>query len=231
MILFALHLSDGLLPFEWCLVAWLVAGALVLLGCWRLADADIPRLGLLTAAFFVSSSIHVPLVFTSVHLLLNGLIGALLGWRATIAIFLGLLLQMAFLSHGGWTTIGVNTLVMAVPALLGGQLFRALIQLPVFRSFGAMSALGGILGFTCVIASLALQSLLLWLGTDAGFVPAILWLAHLPLAGVEGAIVACTVGFLARVKPTLLGMTAPVATDVAMEECVQPMQSEMESPV
>jgi cobalt/nickel transport system permease protein len=129
LILFALHLSDGLLPFEWCLAGWLAAGAVVLLGCWRLRDEEIPRLGLLTAAFFVSSAIHVPLGFTSVHLLLNGLVGALLGWRATIAIFLGLLLQMAFLGHGGWTTIGVNTLVIALPALIAGQLFRVLVRL------------------------------------------------------------------------------------------------------
>src|SRR5206468_1900347 len=136
---------------------------------------------LLTAAFFVSSAIHVPLGVTSVHLLLSGLFGALLGWRATVAIFLGLVLQMSFLGHGGWSTMGVNTLVMALPALAMGGLFRAALRLPQLRTPAAISVLGGALGAVCVLFSLALQSLLLWLGSDVGVLPAVLWLAHLPL--------------------------------------------------
>lgn len=205
LVLFALHLSDGLLPFDWCLAGWLGAVALVLLGSWRLREEEIPRVALLTAAFFVSSAIHVPLGVTSAHLLLNGLVGVLLGWRAGVAIFLGLLLQMAFLGHGGWTTIGINTLVMAVPALIGGYAFRTLVRLPRLRTPAAVSLLGGALGLLCVLASLVLQSAVLLEASDAGIVPAALWLTHLPLVVIEAAILATTMGFLCRVKPELIG--------------------------
>ena len=38
--------------------------------------------GLLGAAFFVASLIHVPIGFSSAHLILNGLLGVVLGWAA-----------------------------------------------------------------------------------------------------------------------------------------------------
>src|SRR5262245_1829106 len=144
--LFALHLPDGFLPLNWCLVGMLGALTLVGIGCWRLREDEVPRVALLTAAFFVSSAIHVPLPPTSVHLLLNGLVGALLGWRAGVAIFIGLLMQMAFLGHGGWTTLGINTVVMALPALIVGGPFRALIRVPRLASPWALTVLGGLLG-------------------------------------------------------------------------------------
>lgn len=225
MILLALHLSDGFLPFEWCAAGFAAAFALVILGCWRLRDEDVPSVALVTAAFFVSSAIHVPLPPTSAHLLLNGLVGAILGWRAGVAIFIGLLLQVALLGHGGWTTLGLNTLVMSLPALAIGMLFRAV--LPTLRRDGSLVALvGGLLGLACVLSSLALQSLLIWFAGEHHSVPAIFWFgAHLPLAALEGAIVAVTVGFLVRVKPELLGLspsrpslTPPPANDVAPVE-------------
>jgi ABC-type Co2+ transport system permease subunit len=78
----------------------------------------------------VASLIHVVVGPTSVHLLLNGLVGVVLGWRACLAIPVGLSLQAALIGHGGFSTIGVNSCVMGLPALLAGLLFSGLRRLP-----------------------------------------------------------------------------------------------------
>jgi ABC-type Co2+ transport system permease subunit len=67
------------------------------------------------------------------HLLLNGLIGVILGRRAGLAIPIGLTLQMALFQHGGWTTLGVNSCVMGIPALLAWLIFDGLRRLPWVR--------------------------------------------------------------------------------------------------
>src|SRR5262249_28062609 len=91
--LWAVHISDGFLSPEWLAGGLVIAGLLALVGAWRLREEEIPRIALLTAAFFVASSIHLRVGLTSVHLLLNGLVGVLLGWRACLAIPIGLLMQ------------------------------------------------------------------------------------------------------------------------------------------
>lgn len=117
-LLLAVHISNGVLSPPWI---WLGFTGMVLLlipAMTRIADEEIPRIALLTAAFFLASSIHVKLGPTSVHLLLNGLVGVVLGWRAGLAIPIGLTLQAFLLEHGGLSTIGINSCVLTIPALL-----------------------------------------------------------------------------------------------------------------
>src|SRR5205823_910568 len=76
---------------------------------------------------------------SSVHLLLNGLVGIILGWRAPLAILIGVSLQAALIPHGGFSTIGVNTCTEAIPALAAGFLFRWGRGLP-FAQHGAFRA-------------------------------------------------------------------------------------------
>src|SRR2546428_452715 len=87
---------------------------------------EIIRIALLTSAFFVATVIHVSVGPTSVHLVLNGLVGVLLGWRAGLAIPVALFLQAVLLGHGGLYSLGVNACVFTFPALLGGGLFHLL---------------------------------------------------------------------------------------------------------
>jgi cobalt/nickel transport system permease protein len=123
MLLWAVHISDGVLDSTWQLAGFSLAGLLALVGLWRLREEDLPATALLAAAFFTASSIHVRVGPSSVHLLLNGLVGVILGRRAALAIPAGLFLQAALLSHGGYGALGVNSCVMALPALLAGWLF------------------------------------------------------------------------------------------------------------
>jgi len=121
--LWAVHLSDGVLSWPWLLLGFLLALALVALASLRLQAEEIPRIALLSAAFFVASSIHVKIGPTSVHLLLTGLVGVMLGLRAPLAILIGITLQALLLGHGGLSAIGVNACTEAIPALACGLLF------------------------------------------------------------------------------------------------------------
>src|SRR4051794_36110588 len=120
LMLLAMHISDGVLTPSWLIGGVIVAGVLALVGCWRIRDEEIPRIALLTAAFFLTSSLHIKVGPSSVHLLLNGLVGVLLGWRAALAIPIGLLLQAVLLQHGGLWSLGVNSCVQVLPALAAG---------------------------------------------------------------------------------------------------------------
>src|SRR5207249_962707 len=125
--LWAVHISDGLLLPSWLIGGGALAALLALLGAFRLREEDVPQIALLAAAFFVVSQVRVPVLVGNAHLLFNGLIGVILGRRAVLAILVALALQAAF-GHGSFSTLGVNVCVMALPALVMGQLFALLHQ-------------------------------------------------------------------------------------------------------
>src|ERR1051326_3329380 len=96
------------------------------------------------------SQIHVSLGPTSVHLLLTGLVGMILGRRACVAIPVGVTLQAALLGHGSMATIGVNSCVMIVPTLLARPMFQALMH-------GWRMRLGdGFLAIACLLFPLSI---------------------------------------------------------------------------
>lgn len=126
MLTWAVHISANVLTVPWAAGGFAGMAALIGLGLWRLRDDEIPRIALLTAAYFIASSIHVPLGPTSAHLLLNGLVGVMLGRRAGLAIAIGLLFQAVLLGHGDLSTWGINCCVSTLPALLAAPLYRNL---------------------------------------------------------------------------------------------------------
>ncbi len=169
-MLFAVHLSDGVLGTPWWVGGWGPAAALVALGCWRIGEEEIPRIGVLTAAFFVGSQIHLPLGgAVSVHLLLNGLVGVVLGIRAGLAIAVGLLLQALLFGHGGLTTLGVNVTIYAVPAVLAGAACG-----PLRRS--------GLVTVPAARFALVLAAAAVWLATAVAALQWVRW----KLVGGEG---------------------------------------------
>jgi len=188
---FAVHIPDGhVLTPMWLIGGYLVAGILVVMGSWRIQDEEIPQVALLTAAFFVASLMRVPVpgLPSSAHLLLNGLLGVVLGRRAPLAIVLGLLLQAVLLQHGGLTTLGVNCCVMALPALFAWQMFVMLQRLPGWKRpalratliAGAvlawsLSLVYGLIGFTNAFQYVSWPILLVILGLVMVLA---VWIAH-----------------------------------------------------
>ncbi len=76
--------------------------------------------------------------------------------------------------------------------------------------------LGMLLGLVTVMATVALNCCVLIAG-GAYFGPTpplVLAIVYLPVAAIEGVVIGFTVGFLAKVKPELLGLSSHVSEDV-----------------
>ena len=162
LALFAVHISDGVLTPAWLAGGFLVAILLLIPSVLRVRDEEIPRIGMLSAAAFVGSQIHIPLGVSSVHLLLNGLIGVLLGKRAVLAIAIGLVLQAMLFGHGGKLSLGVNVCILAIPALLAGLAFPLL-----FRILAAVSP--------WIRTAIAMIAIAVWLTAIVTTVQIIVW--------------------------------------------------------
>ncbi|MCG6907877.1 MAG: cobalt transporter CbiM [Desulfobacteraceae bacterium] len=196
-----MHISDGVLPISVTVGGYAASAALAAWSARRTRSEELPKVAVVTAAFFVASLIHVPFGPTSVHLLIPGLAGALLGPSAFLAIGLGLLLQSMLFQFGGLTALGANTLMMGVPALLCGVFFQRFKG----RSRRRQSIIGGLAGaLGTALAALVLALLLATGGEDFFGVAKIALAAHVPVVVIEGLVSAFTIGFLARVKPALL---------------------------
>lgn len=196
-----MHIADGVLPPAVAVGTAVVSAGIVLFSIRRLHYEDYPRIAVMTAAFFVASLIHVPLGPTSVHLLLPGLVGIVLGPLSFLAIALGLVLQCFLFQFGGVTALGANALMMGLPAMLAGYIFRALSG----KHIGRIALVAGVAGAAgVVIAALILAILLAISGEVFWGVAKVAVLAHIPVAIVEGGVSAFAVSFLYRVKPELL---------------------------
>jgi cobalt/nickel transport system permease protein len=281
------HISDGVLTWPWWTGGFALAIGLAVLGAWRIRDEEIPQVAVLTAAFFVASLIHIPLgPVTSAHLLLNGLMAMVLRTRVALAIPVGLFLQAALIGHGGFYSLGVNSCIMVLPALVAWQIFALLQRIPWLRRPWFRSGLVGLsclawilsliysavlllsqngtatqqanaftfnpltlsaavglallgvwfergtenapefpigllLGQFTVLATALLTSLVLAWGAEEPEswekLAQLLFVAHVPIALVEGIVLGFTVGFLVRVKPEMLRWTLPEETKCSVE--------------
>lgn len=208
--LFAVHIGPEVLLTPWRVGGFVLMAAAVLPALWKVGEREIPRIGVLAAAFFVASSIHMPIPGTSVHLLLNGLTGVILRWRAPLAVAVGLTLQALLLSHGGVDALGVNFAVQVIPAVLAGLTFR-----PLFRVMPAFAA-GLIVGAGTAAVTVLLNAVALYYGSvDAsGWLAGTSLLLHLPVIAVEGVGVGFVCRVLAKGKPEWLGVS-PLTPDPA----------------
>jgi cobalt/nickel transport system permease protein len=196
------HISDGVLPPAMLAAGFVLTAFLLYYSCRGIKAEEIPKISLITAALFVASLVHFPVGPTSVHLVMNGLAGILLGRRAYAGVFVALTLQALFFQHGGLTALGVNALNIGLPALLAWQLFehrKGLCTPHKETVFGALA--GGL----AVLASVLMVSLeLLALGEAFKEISVLVIGAHLPVILLEAVVVGGVAGLLLRVKPEML---------------------------
>lgn len=213
------HIPDGVLSAPVLITGALASIGLLALALRRMDPERLPQAAVLAAGFFVASLVQVPAGPTSVHLLLNGLMGLLLGWTAVPAILVALILQAVFFGFGGLLVLGVNDLNLALPALV-----CALLLAPFLRpgrgylacSCGSppspdppatgrafwIGALAGLLGVALTGAMVALS--LVASGSAFQAAAWIILAAYVPLAAVEALVTGTVVAFLQRVEPGLL---------------------------
>lgn len=210
-----MHIPDGILPLPVTLGGYAVSVG-VAWYCIRQINrredprAAVPKAALLTAAFFVASLIQIPLPPAGVHLVLGGLLGATLGVFAFPAILVGLFFQAVMFGHGGITTLGINGVILGIPALAAAWLFHFHARRPnpspmrtgIFGCLaGAASIILSLVFFTGILITNMPAHLDVGAECSALF---ILLAAHVPLIILEGIMTGFVVAYLRRVKPQLL---------------------------
>ena len=196
-----MHISEGVLSAQVLGTGVVLALAGTAVGLKKLEEDNIPKAAILSAAFFVASLIHVPIGPSSVHLILNGILGLMLGWVAFPSILIALLLQGVLFQFGGVTTLGVNTVIMATPAVLCYYLFAGLVIKPGAVSYAASFACGFLSVF---LSGLLVGTALMFTQENFFEVAGAVVIAHLPVMIIEGFVAVFCVSFLKKVQPDLL---------------------------
>lgn len=196
-----MHISEGVVSGPVMAVGAVFAIAGTAIGLQKIDYDRIVHVAILASAFFVASLIHINIGPVSAHLILNGIVGLLLGCAAFPAIFVALLLQALFFQYGGITTLGVNTIVMALPAVVCHYMFLPFIGKSIKMTF--------IASFMAGAGSILLSSLImgaaLWF-TEKNFIETCMAviLAHIPIMVIEGIITGFCVSFLLKVHPEII---------------------------
>jgi cobalt/nickel transport system permease protein len=196
-----MHIVDGALSNQVVIVGAVAAIAGVGYGLRALPMEKIPAAGVLAASFFVASLIYVPIGPSSVHLILNGLAGVILGWAAFPALFVGLVLQSVFFGFGGLTVLGINTFNIAMPAVLAGLLVRPFLARATPRT---AAILGGFAGGLAIALTTLFVALSLALSGDA-FIPVakLVLISHIPVIIIEAVLTGAAVYLASQVMPEL----------------------------
>lgn len=190
-----MHIADGIVPVAWCGAAYAVAAPAVYWSGRNAKPSEIVKMGLVAAALFSVSLVHIPFAGTAIHVGLLGLTGILLGARSAVVVFAALLLQALLFQHGGLLALGVNTLNMSAGALLAGWLWRIRAAPPRVKAFAA-----GFVGVITPAIAVAVEFTLV--GYGKGF-----WALtglYAAVAAAEGMMTSGVVAFLLHTKPAVL---------------------------
>lgn len=202
-----MHLAEGVISSPAILGAgWAVACAGVAVGLKQMNETQAMRAAVMSSSFFVASLVHIPVFGVSIHLTLTGILGMVLGWAAFPAVFVALILQAVLFGYGGLTTLGLNTCIMALPAVAVCLAFRTLRLSP---DSAVMPAVCGVLGAAAILlAALLLAAILSTAGSAFRVVAVSALVAQVPVAILEGFVTAAAAGFLRKVSPELLAGAA-----------------------
>ena len=212
-----MHIMEGFLPATWCVVWWLIALPCLVYGVIQLKrvlekDRDaLPLLGVTGGFIFILSSLKLPSVTGSCsHPTGTGLSTICFGpWITSVVCAIVLLFQSLFLAHGGLSTMGANTVSMGVVGpLVGYGIYRALknTKVNMFITVFLVCAFADLFTYVTTSLQLALaypaevggvfSSFTVFLGIFA--------LTQIPLAIIEGVILALVFKYIVQLKPEIL---------------------------
>ncbi|NTU43368.1 MAG: energy-coupling factor ABC transporter permease [Nitrospirales bacterium] len=213
----AMHISEGILPFQWAALWFGIALPFVGYGLYRLkkiSAEDIsfkPLVGLMAAVVFIISCmpIPVPTAGTCSHPCGTGIAGILVGPAISVLITaVALLIQALFLAHGGLSTWGADIVSMGVMGSFTGYFtFRLLKRMGLGMAVAGFTA--GLFAdwATYITTSVELAS---GIKGDSAFLPLFTKIViafiptQLPLGILEGAMTAGMVMLLYKKRPDLL---------------------------
>lgn len=213
----AMHISEGILPFNWALLWSVIAVPFVAWGLYKLKKLSAidlsfkPLVGLMAAVVFIISCmpIPVPTAGTCSHPCGTGISGILVGPAISILITaVALLIQALFLAHGGLTTWGADIVSMGVMGSFAGFLTFKVLRL-IKVNIAVAGFMAGLFAdwATYLTTSVELAS---GIKGDSAFMPLFWKIAvafiptQLPLGILEGAMTAGMVTLLYKKRPDLL---------------------------
>jgi cobalt/nickel transport system permease protein len=229
-----MHIMEGFLPWQWCLVWWIIALPCVMLGIYQLkkvmaSDRDaLPLLGVTGGFIFILSSLKLPSVTGSCsHPTGTGLSTISFGpWITALVCAIVLLFQSLFLAHGGLSVLGANIVSMGIVGpLVGYGVYRLLrdTSINIYITVFLVCAIADL--FTYVMTSLELA--LAYPAETGGIVSSfvlfmgIFAITQIPLAIVEGVVLALVFKYIVALKPDILirlGIFSKEKIDAARSE-------------
>lgn len=202
-----MHIADGILSAPVLAVGFGGTAAFAAVTMRKMNLEEIPKVSVMSAVFFVANLIHIPIGPTSIHFILNGLVGVILGPRAFAAIMLGVILQAFLFGFGGVTVIGVNCVMLGGGALVAYFVWQLRHRFSKRDKLEMIfGALAGAAGVACsgVILALALFTSGEAFWATAGYALA----AHIPALIIEAIVVGACVTFLKKTRPDILAGNA-----------------------
>jgi cobalt/nickel transport system permease protein len=212
-----MHIMEGFLPLQWCLVWWIIALPCLIFGIYQLervikADREVlPLLGVTGGFIFILSSLKLPSVTGSCsHPTGTGLSAICFGpWITSVVCAIVLLFQSLFLAHGGLSVLGANIVSMGIVGPLAGYgVYRSLrnTRVNMYLTVFLVCALADLFTYFTTSLELALaypaevggimSSFILFMGIFA--------VTQVPLAIVEGVVLALVFKYIVQLKPDLL---------------------------
>jgi len=212
-----MHIMEGFLPWQWCLVWWIIALPCIILGMYQLkkvlaVDREaLPLLAVTGGFIFILSSLKLPSVTGSCsHPTGTGLSAISFGpWITSVVCAIVLLFQSLFLAHGGLSVLGANIVSMGIVGpVVGYTVYRLLrdTSVNIYLTVFLVTALADM--FTYVTTSLELA--LAYPAETGGFASSfilfmgIFAVTQLPLAIVEGIVLALVFKYIVALKPDIL---------------------------
>jgi cobalt/nickel transport system permease protein len=213
----AMHISEGILPFNWAALWFAVSVPFVAYGLRRLkkvskTDLSVkPLVGLMAAVVFVISCmpIPVPTAGTCSHPGGTAIPAILVGPSISVLVTaVALLIQALFLAHGGLSTWGADIVSMGIMgAFVGYGVFKLLRKFNVNLAISAFFA--GLLSDWAIYVTTSVE-LAAGIRGDAAFMPLFIKIViafvptQLPLGILEGFMTAGMVSLLYKRRADLL---------------------------
>jgi cobalt/nickel transport system permease protein len=208
---------EGFLPWQWCIVWWIIAIPFLIIGLLELRammrkDREyLPLLGVCGAFIFILSALKLPSVTGSCsHPTGTGLSTMCFGvFITSIVGAIVLLFQALLLAHGGLSTMGANMVSMAIGGPIAGYAIYRLLKdtkVNIYVIVFLVTAVADLVTYVITSLELALAYPAQVGGILASFEAffAIFAITQVPLAIVEGCVLALVFKYIVQIKPEIL---------------------------
>ena len=221
-----MHIMEGYLPLQWCIVWFVVAIIFVAYGIYqirKIVDENPESKALLAvsgAFMFILSSLKLPSVTGSCsHPCGNGLGAALFGPAVTsVLAAIVLIFQALLLAHGGLTTLGANIVSMGiVDPIIAWIVYKGLTKANVSSTVAIFFAafLGDLLTYVATSFQLAFAFPAPSFAASLTNFLTIFAVTQVPLAIGEGILTVIIWDRLKSYKPKLLNKLGALAPNEA----------------